>query len=137
MQMTTDECIVDWLSVLVSVLRPQVGHEGTNSWSVYSVSQVQIYGLWCQVLTTSDIGDWYYPTTGNTPDGFTLVPTSDPGNNVPYQSLKCTNQIGLVVDGDVTNNQGIVRCSTVLNLDREANFFGVYSDNVYNDFGVC
>ena len=95
-----------------------------------------MYGLWCQVETTSNIGDWYYPSTGNPPDGFTLVPTSDPSNAVPYQSLKCTNQIGLVVDGNVTNNQGIVRCSTTVpNLSREANYFGVYSDDVYNNFG--
>ena len=89
-------------------------------------------------MTTSNIGDCYYPTTGNPPDGFALVPTSDPGNNVPYQSLNCTDQIGLVVDGDVSNNQGIVRCTTnVSNLDREANFFGVYSDNVYNSYSEC
>ena len=53
-----------------------------------------------------NIGNWYYPP-GDSPDGSTLVPTSDPNNTVPYQSLKCTNQIGLVVDGDVTNNQSM------------------------------
>ena len=53
----------------------------------------------------SNIGDMFY-STGNGPDGFTLVPTSDPSNNVPYQQLKCTNQIGVVVDGDLTNFQG-------------------------------
>ena len=124
--------------VLGSDLRPQVGREGTNPWSMYSASQIQLYGLWCQVRTTSNIGDWYYPTTGNTPDGFTLVPASDPGNIVPYQSLKCTNQIGLVLDDNVTNNQGIVRCSTVLTgLSRDANYFGVYSDDVYNSYSEC
>ena len=29
----------------------------------------------------SDIGDMFY-STGNGPDGFTLVPTSDPNNSV-------------------------------------------------------
>ena len=83
----------------------------------------------------SNIGDWYYPTTG---DSFTLVPTSGPNNTVPYQSLKCTNQVGLVLNGSVTNNQGIVRCTTTVpNLNREANFFGVYSDSVYNSYSEC
>ena len=54
----------------------------------------------------SNIGDMFYPT-GNGPDGFTVVPTTDPSNSVPYQQLKCTNQIGVVVDGDVTNNQAL------------------------------
>ena len=99
-----------------------------------------MYGLWCQVRDNetagmgSDIGDWYYPATGNTSDGFTLLPnTTD--DNAPYQSLKCSNQIGLVVDGNVTNNQGIVRCSTTVpNLYREAHFFAVYSDDVFNNY---
>ena len=112
-----------------------------GTFAVFSATQVQMYPLWCQVRPQdnasmgSNIGDWYYPTTGDT---FTLVPTSDPGNNVPYQSLNCTGQIGLVVDGNVTNNQGIVRCTTTVpNLDREANYFGVYSDNVYNSYSEC
>ena len=69
---------------------------------------MQQHGLWCQVNTASNagmgsnIGDMFY-STGNGPDGFTLVPTSDPSNNVPYQQLKCTNQIGVVVDGNVIN----------------------------------
>ena len=101
-----------------------------------------MYGLWCQVRQQhiagmgSNIGDWYYPTTGNTSDGFTLLPNTT-GDNAPYQSLKCTNQIGLVMDGNVTNNQGIVRCTTTLNLNRDVNFFGVYSDNVYNSYSEC
>ena len=82
----------------------------------------------------SNIGDWYYPTTGNASDGFTLLPSTT-NDTAPYQSLKCTNQIGLVVDGDVTNNQGIVRCTTTVpNLGREANYFGVYSDDVFNNY---
>ena len=82
----------------------------------------------------SNIGDWYYPT-GNGPDGFTIVPTSDPSNNVPYQQLKCTNQIGLVVDGNVTNNQGIVRCTTTIpNLNINTHYWVVYSDTVFNNY---
>ena len=127
--------------MLVSGLTPGVGKEQTDTFVVFSESEVQKYCLWCQVRPEdnagmgSNIGDWYYPTTGGP---FTLVPTSDPDNNMPYQSLKCTNIIGLVLNGSVTNNQGIVRCTTTVpNLDREANFFGVYSDNVYNSFGEC
>ena len=107
---------------------------------MFSASQVRTYGLWCQVNQQhtagmgSNIGDWYYPTTGNTSDGFTLLPnTTD--DTAPYQSLKCTNQIGLVVDGNVTNNQGIVRCTTTVpNLVRDTNYYGVYSDDVFNNF---
>ena len=84
----------------------------------------------------SNIGDMFYPT-GNGPDGFTVVPTSDPSNNVPYQQLKCTNQIGLVVvDGNVTNNQGIVKCNTTIpNLDRIYNYWVMYSDDVFSNYG--
>ena len=74
----------------------------------------------------SNIGDMFYPT-GDGPDGFTVAPTSDPSNNVPFQQLECTNQIGIIVDGDVTNNQGIVKCNTTIpNLDRDANYWVVY-----------
>ena len=111
-------------------LRPQVGGLHVNAWLVFSATQMQQHGLWCQIGPShnagmgSNIGDWYYPT-GNGPDGFTLVPTSDTSNNVPYQSLKCTNQIGLVVDGNVTNNQGIVRCTTTIpNLNKKCQPLG-------------
>ena len=80
-----------------------------------------------------NIGDWYY-SPGDTPDGLTLVPngTSD---TVPYQSLKCVNQIGLVVDGDVTNYQGFVRCTTpITGLKRQSNYFVVYSDSVFTNY---
>ena len=124
-----------------SALRAQIGHHGTAKWTVYSATQVRVYGLWCQVRHTqvagmgSNIGDWYYPTAGNTPDGFTLL-QSTTDDNVPYQSLKCTNQTGLVVDGKVTSNQGIVKCNTTVpSLSREANYFAVYSDDVFNNYG--
>ena len=101
---------------------------------------MQQHGLWCQIGPShnagmgNNIGDWYYPT-GNGPDGFTLAPTSDTNNSVPYQALKCTNQIGLVVDGDVTNNQGIVGClTTIPNLNRNANYWFVYSDAVLSNY---
>ena len=83
----------------------------------------------------SNIGDMFYPT-GDGPDGFTVAPTSDTSNNVPYQQLECTNQIGIIVDGDVTNNQGIVKCNTTIpNLNRDTNYWVVYSTNVFN--GYC
>ena len=109
---------------------------------MFSATQVRQHGLWCQVnpISTSagissNIGDWYYPT-GSGADGFTVVPTSDPSNSVPYQSLKCNYQIGLVVDGNVTNNQGIVRCTTTVpNLNFDASYWVVYSDAVFNSYG--
>ena len=129
--------------VMVTDLRPKVGVQSTDWWTVFSETQVREHGLWCQVLPADNmgmgdnIGDWYYPP-GDTPDGSILVPTSDPSNTVPYQSLKCTNQIGLVVDGDVTNNQGIVRCNTTITgLQRQSNYFVVYSDSVFNNYSEC
>ena len=81
---------------------------------MFSESQVRDHGLWCQALREennagmgSDIGDWYYTAPGATPDGFTLVCSS-----IPYQSLECTNTIGLLRIGSLANNQGIVRCTT-------------------------
>ena len=107
---------------------------------MFSETQIREHGLWCQVLPEDSIGigdiigNWYYPP-GDTPDGSILVPASDPSNTVPYQSLKCTNQIGLVVDGDVTNNQGIVRCTTTITgLNRQSNYFVVYSDSVFDNY---
>ena len=119
--------------------RPKIGDRGTDWWAVFSASQVRQYGLWCQVLPADNngmgdnVGDWYYPP-GDIPDGFTQLPNNTNGT-VPYQSLKCTNQIGLVVDGDVTNNQGIVRCTTnITGLQRQSNHIVVYSDSVFNNY---
>ena len=101
---------------------------------MFSATQIQRHGLWCQVDTGSNIGDMFYPT-GDGPDGFTVAPTSDPSNNVPYQQLKCTRQIGLIVDGNVTNYQGIVKCNTTIpNLDVNTNYWVVYSDDVFNNY---
>ena len=87
-------------------------------------------------VDVSDIGDWYY-SPGDTPDGFTLVPTTS-SSSVPYQSLKCTDQIGLLRTSSIANNQGIVKCNTTLsNLPRTANYFLVYSDNVFNNYSEC
>ena len=126
---------------IVVDFRPKIGNQSTDWWAVFSETQVREHGLWCQVLPADNmgmgdnIGDWYYPP-GDTPDGSILVPTSDPSNTVPYQSLKCTNQIGLVVDGDVTNYQGIMRCTTTITeLQRQSNYFVVYSDSVFNNYG--
>ena len=120
-----------------TTLQPIVGGHRTDSWAVFSATQVRQHGLWCQVrqedtnnMPNSNIGDWYYPTT----DGYTLLPNTTT-DNTPYQSLKCTNQIGLVVDGNVTNYQGIVKCNTTVpNLNRYENYFVVYDDNVFNNY---
>ena len=104
---------------------------------MFSESQVRDHGLWCQVREEdngnmgSDIGDWYYPP-GATPDGFTLATNS----SLPYQSLECTNMIGLLRIGSLANNQGIVRCNTTITsgLDRYVNYFAVYTDSVFNSY---
>ena len=123
---------------VVLELRSQVGFYYVSPWSLFSATQIQQNGLWCQVNSasnagmSSNIGDMFYPT-GDGPDGFTVVPTNDSNNTVPYQQLKCNNQIGLVVDGNVTNNQGIVKCNTTIpNLDRIGNYWVVYSDSLFN-----
>ena len=87
-------------------------------WAVFSASQVRDHGLWCQVQqaatggkANNDIGDWYYPT----PSGLLGLDNIN-NDSTPYQELKCDNQVGLVlvVDGDIVNNQGIVRCVPLL-----------------------
>ena len=114
--------------------RPLIGGYGTDSWTVFSEPQVRQFGLWCQVrqvntniMPDSNIGDWYYPTSS----GFTML-TNTTNDGTPYQSLKCTNQIGLVVDSDVTNYQGIVRCTTTVpGLNTDSNYMAVYNDSVF------
>ena len=126
---------------LVSVLRSQVGGRYVSPWILFSATQIQQHGLWCQVNSASNagmgsnIGDMFYPS-GNGPNGFTVVPTSDPSNSAPYQQLKCTNQIGVVVDGNVTSNyEGFVKCnSTIPNLDINAHYWVVYSDAMFNSY---
>ena len=84
----------------------------------------------------SDIGDMFY-STGNGPDDFTVVPTSDPSNNVSYQQLKCTNQIGVIVDDTMatTNFQGYLKCNTTIpNLDTNTHYWVMYSDTVFNNY---
>ena len=115
-----------------TTFRPLIGGYGTDPWAVFSESQVRQFGLWCQVrqvntnnMPDSNIGDWYYPTSS----GFTMLTNTD---GTPYQSLKCTNQIGLVVDSDVTNYQGIVRCTTTVpGLNTDSNYMAVYKDSVF------
>ena len=122
-------------SVPDTIFRPLIGGYGTNTWAVFSESQVRQFGLWCQVRQVntnntpdSNIGDWYYPTASG---GFTIL-TNTTNDGTPYQSLKCTNQIGLVVDGDVTNYQGIVRCTTTVpGLNTDSNYMAVYTDSVF------
>ena len=121
-----------------SELRGVIGGNGVDWWVMFSESQVRDHGLWCQVREGnnagmgSDIGDWYYPP-GATPDGFTLATTS----SLPYQSLECTNTIGLLrIGNSLANNQGIVRCNTTITsgLDRYVNYFAVYTDSVFNNY---
>ena len=113
----------------------QVGGRQTNSWVMFSATQVQQHGLWCQSGSGNNNGgenntrEWYYPTLNK----FTQVPnTSD--DSVPYQSLKCTGQIGLVVIGNITENQGagIVRCSP--SATDQGFYAVVYSDMVFNNY---
>ena len=128
-------------NVAVTLFRPLIGGYGTNTWSVFSESQVRQFGLWCQVrqvntnnMPDSNIGDWYYPTASG---GFTIL-TNTTNDSTPYQSLKCTNQIGLVVDGDVTNYQGIVRCTTTVpGLNTDSNYMAVYTDSVFEALRTC
>ena len=123
-----------------TVLRPQIGGRYASPWALFSSSQVYQHGLWCQVNSASNagmgsnIGDMFYPT-GDGPDGFTVAPTSNLVNNVPYQQLKCTNQIGVIVDGDSTNNQGVVKCNTIIpNLNTVTNYWVVYHTNTFNSY---
>ena len=104
---------VPMINAQPKIFQPIVGGHRTDSWAVFSATQVQQHGLWCQMrleldtdnTPNSNIGDWYYPTT----NGYTLL-LNTTNDNTPYQSPKCTNQIGLVVDGNVTNYQGIDQC---------------------------
>ena len=84
----------------------------------------------------SSIGNMFY-STGNGPDGFTVVPTSDPSNNVPYQQLKCTNQIGVVVQNGINtaNFQGFLKCNTTIsNLNIITHYWVMYSDEVFDSY---
>ena len=116
-----------------------VGGQATDPWSVFSETQIRQHGLWCQVKESqtnnkadNNIGDWYYPT----PSGLLALDNIN-NDGTPYQELKCDNQVGLVVDGDIMNNQGIVRCTTTITgltsytgVSIDSNYFGVYEDSV-------
>ena len=124
------------------MLRSQIGGSFVAPFTLFSATQVYQNGLWCQVNSASNagmgsnIGDMFYPT-GNGPDGFTSVPTSDPSNNIPYQQLKCTNQIGVIVDDTMatTNFQGFLKCNTTIpNLDTNTHYWVMYSDQVFNNY---
>ena len=127
-----------------------VGGQRAASWAVFSETQVRQHGLWCQVqeantknTTDNNIGDWYYPT----PSGL-LALDNMVNDSTPYQELKCNNQVGLVVDGDIMNNQGIVRCMhnttitglttlTGVILRTHSNYLGVYKDSVITTIRNC
>ena len=117
-----------------TLFRGSVGGFGMGPWTVFSESQVRDHGLWCQVqqaatggMADSDIGEWYYPTTSGLAELNDVV-----SDSTPYQELKCDNQVGLVVDGDIMNNQGIVRCTTtVTGVSPVDIYLAVYKDNVY------
>ena len=122
------------------MLRTKVGGHFVTPFTLFRATQVRQHGLWCQVNSASNagmgnnIGDMFY-STGDGPDGFTLVPTSDPSNNVPYQQLKCTNQIGVIVDGDTTNFQGYLKFNTTIpSLDTNTHYWVMYSDTVFNSY---
>ena len=55
-------------------------------------------------MADNNIGGWYYPT----PSGLLALDNIN-NDGSPYQKLKCDNQVGRVVDGNIMNNQGIVR----------------------------
>ena len=105
-------------------------------WVVFSETQVRQHGLWCQVrqaatggVANNNIGDWYYPT----PSGL-LALDNMLDDGTPYQELKCDNQVGLLVDGDIMNNQGIVRCTTTIvftGLSPVDIYVAVYKDTVF------
>ena len=123
-----------------------VGGQRAASWAVFSETQVRQHGLWCQVqesntnnMADNNIGDWYYPT----PSGL-LALDNITNDGTPYQELKCDNQVGLVVDGDIMNNQGIVRCTTnitglttLTGLSIDSNYLGVYEDSVITTIRNC
>ena len=122
--------------LFIAVLRPQVGGRFVAPWALLSSSQVFQHGLWCQVNSTSNanmssnIGDMFYPI-GYGPDGFTVADTS----SVPYQQLKCTNQIGIIVVTNTANNQGVVKCNTTIpNLDTDTNYWVVYLSSVFYSY---
>ena len=132
---------------LTTLFRPLVGKRSTHPWAVFSETQVRQHGLWCQVqevntnnMTNNNIGDWYYPT----PSGL-LALDNISNDSTPYQELKCDNQVGLVVDGDLMNNQGIVRCTTNVtgltsysaSLSIDTNYLGVYEDSVITTIRNC
>ena len=139
---------VQTLSV-VSVFRPLVGGHLVLPWTLFSRTQVFQNGLWCQVNSDSNagmgsnIGDMFY-STGNGPDDFTVVPTSEPSNtnNIPFQQLKCTNQIGVIVDGNTTNFQGFLKCNTTIsnlmatftNLEINTYYWVMYTDTLFNGY---
>ena len=126
--------------------RPAAGGHNTDPWAVFSATQVRNHGLWCQVkesqtsnMVDNNIGDWYYPKSSG------LAELNNVANDdTPYQELKCNNQVGLVVDSDIMNNQGVVRCTTTITgltslagVNIDANYFGVYEDNVIETIRTC
>ena len=103
---------------------------------MFSSTQVQQHGLWCQIggnkdCNENDIGQWYYPTY---PDKLFMQVPSKIDDSVSYLSLKCNCQIGLVVIGNLTDNQGtgIVRCS--LSAADQTFYAAVYSDMVFKNY---
>ena len=138
--------ITTGIGVTPTLFRVVVGGQGTDPWAVFSETQVRQHGLWCQVqevntnnMADNNIGDWYYPT----PSGLLALDNSN-NDGTPYQELKCDNQVGLVVDGDIMNNQGIMRCTTIITglttlsrLSTDTNYVGVYEDSVIATIRNC
>ena len=108
------------LNAQPNILQPIIGGQRTDIWAMFSAAQLRQHGLWCQVreedtnnMPNDNVGNWYYPST----EGYTLL-TNTTTDGTPYQSLKCTNQIGLVVDGDLTNYHStrVLWSATLLSL---------------------
>ena len=123
-----------------SLFRGSVGGYVVQPWVVFSESQVRDHGLWCQVrkaatdgVSNNNVGEWYYPTTNGL-----LALNNVVNDSTPYQELKCDNQVGLVVDGDIMDNQGIVRCTTTITgLSPVDIYLAVYKDNVFQQLRSC
>ena len=129
-----------------TIFRVVIGGQGADSWAVFNETQVRQHGLWCQVqesntnnMADNNIGGWYYPTSSG------LLALDNINNDgTPYQELKCDNQVGLVVDGDIMNNQGIVRCTTTITgltslsgVSINSNYLGVYEDTTITTIRNC
>ena len=119
---------------VVSVLRLQIGGRFVEPWALLNVIDVFNYGVWCQVNGSMSSSIDMFRPTGDGPDDFTVIPTTVT-TSTPYQQLKCTNQIGLIVDGITNNLLGYFKCNTTIpNLDTNTHYWAMYHFNVINSY---